>query len=242
VRFAAVLCLHALVLPARASADPHEAAVADVDTEAAKRHFANGLELYGLEHYAEAIAEFEQARAIKPLPAFDFNIGRCHERLERWADAITAYERYLVSAPPFAPETVEIRERMGILRARIAHPRASSHASPHRVLGILGPIAAAVGAAAIVAGTGAYLSVYPDYADQKAKCGPHCDGGEVAALWTRVQRAETAGIALWSAGGALALASIPMLILARTSERDRKYTIAPTVGPDRVGVSGQVTW
>src|SRR5262249_13805170 len=57
-----------------------------------------------------------------PLPAFDYNIGRCSERLERWAAAAAAYERYL-AAQPDAEDAVEIRQRIDILKARAGKQR-----------------------------------------------------------------------------------------------------------------------
>lgn len=211
----------------------------DADTEAAKRHFAAGLELYGLERYVDAIREFEAARVVKPLPAFDFNIGRCHERLERWAEAVAAYERFLAAAPPFAEEAMQIRERLGLLKQRIAHPTIKRRPSASRIARILGPIALGTGAAALVAGTGAYLSVYPDYADAKARCAGACQAGEVTMLWARVQRAEAAGIGLWSAGAALMLVGIPITLLGRIETR---VVVTPVVAPGLGGVSVGGAW
>src|SRR5207247_2417653 len=83
--------------PASAAGDPP--ALADPDTEAARRHLDHGAELYSRREYAEALGEFETANRIKPLPAFDYNIARCLDRLERWAAAADAYERYAASLP-----------------------------------------------------------------------------------------------------------------------------------------------
>jgi tetratricopeptide (TPR) repeat protein len=102
-----------LSLAARAQIDP--------DTQAAKRHFQRGTELYGQEKYEEAVKEFTTAKELKPNPAFDYNIGRCYDRLERWKEAADAYERYL-AADPQASGAMEIQERIAVLRARQAPP------------------------------------------------------------------------------------------------------------------------
>jgi tetratricopeptide (TPR) repeat protein len=96
-----------------------EEPIVDPDTQIARRRFDRGTELYGAERYAEAVVEFEAARAVKPLPAFDYNIGLCHDRLEHPEAAVEAYQRY-VAAKPDAPDAARVRERIGILKERIA--------------------------------------------------------------------------------------------------------------------------
>lgn len=90
-----------------------------IDTANAKRHFRKGTELYMVGHYPEALAEFQAAQISKPLPAFNFNIARCFDRLERLDEAVKAYQAYLDAGP--VPEDVpEVKERISALRARVA--------------------------------------------------------------------------------------------------------------------------
>lgn len=56
----------------------------DPDTDAARALFKRGTLQYDAGQFREALGMFEQAKAIKPLPAFDYNIGRCHEQLGQW--------------------------------------------------------------------------------------------------------------------------------------------------------------
>jgi tetratricopeptide (TPR) repeat protein len=95
------------------------AADEDPDTEMARRHFDTGAAAYEAGRYAEAAAEFERARKVQPLPAFDFNLGRAYDRMERPAEAIVANERYLRHRPT-PPDAVEVRARIAVLRAREA--------------------------------------------------------------------------------------------------------------------------
>ena len=122
------------VLSARAEEPP--SVIPDPDTDAARRHFDRGTALYGQQRYADAVREFETARRIKPLPAFDFNIARSFERLEAWAAAADAYDRYLDSLRA-GKEADDIRARIAVLRARLdesavpkAVPSTTSPASP----------------------------------------------------------------------------------------------------------------
>ena len=224
----AALVLVVSFVSGRVAAQP----VVDPDTAAARRHFDAGLELYGLDRYADAIVEFEQARRLKRIPAFDYNIGKCEERLERWSEAIAAYERFLAAAPAFAEETSGIRARIGVLRQRLAG-RKKPPASPRAALRGIGIAALALGGGALVAGTGAYLSAYPDYADLRAACGPRCEPAQVVGVWNRVQRAEGAAIGLWSVAAVAAAVGIPLVVLSRP--RGERLWISPASGGAALG-------
>lgn len=96
-----------------------ESAFEDPDTMAARRHFQEGIERYNKLEFAAALKEFQAARLIKGLPAFDYNIGRCLDRMERYEEAVVAYERYVTLAPQ-AADAAEIRERIRTLKERHA--------------------------------------------------------------------------------------------------------------------------
>jgi tetratricopeptide (TPR) repeat protein len=65
----------------------------DPDSELAHRYFDSGAKKYQAHDYQGAISDFERARTVKPVPAFDFNIGRAQDRLGRTAEALAAYRR-----------------------------------------------------------------------------------------------------------------------------------------------------
>ena len=67
------------------------------DMAAFHRHVLKAGKLYKAEKYAEAIQELEVARAIRSDPTIDHNLAHCYERLERWDDAATTYERHAAS-------------------------------------------------------------------------------------------------------------------------------------------------
>ena len=88
--------------------------VEDPDVSAARGHFKKGATAYEKEDFAGAIAEFEAGRVIKPAPAFDWNIGRCLDRLGRYPEAVAAYRRYLSSGPPADEDSTRRSRRRSI--------------------------------------------------------------------------------------------------------------------------------
>jgi tetratricopeptide (TPR) repeat protein len=62
---------------------------AQLNSQARERYQAND--------FAGAIALFEQAYKLEPLPNLLFNIAKCYEKMEDWAKAKEFYERFVVS-------------------------------------------------------------------------------------------------------------------------------------------------
>ena len=93
----------------------------DPDTEVARRRFDAGIALYDRGNYEQAISASKEARVAKPLPAFDYNIARCYDRLGRWPEALAAYERYLAEDPA-APDAPAVRTRVDELHKRAPKP------------------------------------------------------------------------------------------------------------------------
>lgn len=86
--FLPALCV-ALVVSAPSS-DP---------TVKAKEAFQAAQKYYKEARYADAIAKFEEAYALKPSPVLFYNIGRCHEQLGDVPKALRSYRDYLRLAP-----------------------------------------------------------------------------------------------------------------------------------------------
>jgi hypothetical protein len=121
VRIAIALAAIAFTGGGAAGAEPPDL---DPDTEVARRHFDRGTKSYQGQDYEAALREFEAARRVKTLPALDYNIGRCLDRLERYPEAVAAYERYVASS--VGPDVVEVRERIRVLKERIGETEAAA--------------------------------------------------------------------------------------------------------------------
>jgi tetratricopeptide (TPR) repeat protein len=125
VRFLALLLV--LCTSSLGRAAP-EAEPNNPDEEIARRHYRAGSDLYLAHDYERAIREFEAGRLVKPSPAFDYNIGRCHDLLEHWREAVENYERFLATLPPTAE--AKLRARVVLLRQRAGMPSAEAAKPP----------------------------------------------------------------------------------------------------------------
>lgn len=218
----AALCVVLAQLPRpAAAATPGD----DPILEAAKVHFLDGNRRYGAGDFSGALREFQVAQKLRPAPAFDFNIARCLERLQRWADAADAYERYL-QAEPSATDRESVVALIAKMRARLVPPKriepppkrpqqieppvAQPIAAPPQVVersparGRLVPVLVGAGAvAAVVVAAGLLGSVSHDFGAMQSGCGAGagCPDDQVDSL---VARAD-AGWAMLAAAGALAI-------------------------------------
>jgi tetratricopeptide (TPR) repeat protein len=216
----------------------------DPDEEAARRHFERGLTHYDAGEYQAALAEFDAVKRFHDSPALDYNIARCYDRLERYQEAVTAYERY-VTQKPDAPDAPMTRERIATLRKRLGSPAEApapptpapapptpapaiaatpatpidDGARPHSSLRRwAAPIAIGAGALAAAAiGAGLLGSVKSDYdaALGPSGCRP-CSNDQIAPL----ERRADAGYALLGVGGALVV--VDVALIAVTVARGKK--------------------
>jgi tetratricopeptide (TPR) repeat protein len=191
----------------------------DPDEEIARRRFEQGTALYAEGRYADAAVEFTRGGEVKPSPAFDYNIARCFDRLERWDEAIAAYEKYIGAASPGA-DIAEARQRIEILRARRdahrlppgAAPAVEKRETARPRFGLAAPVVVGVAALALVAtGLGLYFSAGSAFDGLSSSCAPHCD----RAQWTGLQAEERAGVGLLAIGGALALVDVVLWTVRR---------------------------
>jgi tetratricopeptide (TPR) repeat protein len=200
---------------------PAVAAETDPDTEVAQRLFAEGASAYDAHDYARALERFEAARRLKPLPAFDYNIARCHDRLGQPGPALAAYERYLAAVPD-APDAAEVRARVAVLRGRVepapattpatATPAAEPPRTSHR---LIAPVVVGVAGVALFAtGAGLVGSVGGDYDALQRRWQLEGPTSGVVQTADALHARELAGWTLFGIGAAALAADVVLWILA----------------------------
>jgi tetratricopeptide (TPR) repeat protein len=101
-----VLVLLAAIVGA-AAADP----LADPTDPAALEHLKQGNRHLDLDHYDEAIKEFEAGALVEPAPIFWLNIGIAHQNAGRHTAAARAY-RTLLAKIGDDPEAADLRDQV----------------------------------------------------------------------------------------------------------------------------------
>jgi hypothetical protein len=144
------------VLAASASAD-------EADLQTARRHFDAGAQFYGTGDYRRALEEFLTAQRLYRVPAFEFNIGRCYDRLGERELAIEHYRSYVFTQPV---DAASVQTRINELDRELAQSRPPPP-PPKRKRRTLAIVLGTV-AGALVAGTAVALGVTlgratPDY-------------------------------------------------------------------------------
>jgi tetratricopeptide (TPR) repeat protein len=206
-------------------------------TEKARQLFQEARQRYQMHDYEGARQRFEAARAIKPMPEFDYNVGFCWDKLGRGDEALREYHKYL-DAMPDAPNAAVVRARIAVLeeaRAAAAAAAASSSSQPTPAepapassrKRYIAPIA--VGSAAVatlIVGSALVGSVKPDFDRLKAECNGMCDPSR----WSGLEARANAGYALWGIAGALAIADAALWIVEVRGHRERPRASLPVRG------------
>ncbi len=120
--------------PAVARAQP--AAASDATREAARAKLVAGVDAMKRGDYQAALARFQEAYALVPSPKIHYDFGLAYVGLERPAEALAAFERFLAEAPDAPPDKREkATSLVATLRARVAEAagrdsRADAPATP----------------------------------------------------------------------------------------------------------------
>jgi tetratricopeptide (TPR) repeat protein len=227
-----VACLLVLALSSVATAGRAEEPDA---TERARLLFDEGRQLAGHRDYEGARRRFEAARAIKPMPELDYNVGFCWDKLGRGDEALREYRRYL-AAMPAAFNAEVVRTRIAVLEqardaaaANAAHAAAgsTSAASPDGAAVSTATsrrryvVPIAVGAAALttaIIGSALVGSVKPEFDRLKSECAGMC----AASRWSGLEARANAGYALWGIAGAVAIADVVLWVVELRARREQK--------------------
>lgn len=112
---------------ARAEAGDHD----DPAIAKAKKLTTDGRKLFDLGKFAQALAKFEAAYEISPIPGLLFNIGQCHRNLGDYDAAIFSFKKYLRLLPE-APNRAAVEDYI----AELEHEQQKQSAGD---LGLLPP-------------------------------------------------------------------------------------------------------
>lgn len=95
---------------------------ADVENgrDTARAHYQRGLAQYELDHYEQAVAEFEAGFAASPEPAFLYNLAIVHAKLGHKLLALRFYRKYLDHGLS-AAETKTVQQAIDALESEL-HP------------------------------------------------------------------------------------------------------------------------
>jgi hypothetical protein len=98
---------------------PEAQATQDPRTTEARDRITRGETLFEAGDFNGAMVEFQRARELlegHPMQYLvDYNIGRCHERLFQYDQAMSFYRAYLEHAGPDATDAGEVRTRIEML-------------------------------------------------------------------------------------------------------------------------------
>lgn len=87
-------------------------------TPSARDLLASGEKKFKAADFTGALADFEAASAAKPSPEADRFIALTHDKLGQFAEAVTAYERFLGNVPPaMKAQADEFKGRVDAIRA-----------------------------------------------------------------------------------------------------------------------------
>ena len=67
----------------------------DAEKTKAKIHYGTGKKAFDAGDFSTALAQYNKAYALLPLPGLLFNIGQCYRNLDRSQEAINAFKIYL---------------------------------------------------------------------------------------------------------------------------------------------------
>jgi tetratricopeptide (TPR) repeat protein len=97
----------------------------------ARVKFSEGNAAYEQGDFREALKSFEAAYRLAPLPGFLFNVAQCHRQLGDFAQAASAYRRYLSLSDKEPANAAMVKDLIAEMDSQ-ARPQTASRPSPTR--------------------------------------------------------------------------------------------------------------
>ena len=144
---AVMLAIVTVEIGAMPAARAQAVAAAEAARASARRKLVEGVDAMKRGDYPTALARFEEAYALVPSPKIHYDFGLAYVGLERPAEALSAFERFLAEAPDAPPDKREkAASLVSALRARVAETaRRDEHEASQVAAQPAGPSAAASG-------------------------------------------------------------------------------------------------
>jgi tetratricopeptide (TPR) repeat protein len=239
---------------------------ADNSTESrAMAAYERGQKNYRLANYEEALVDFKEAASLYASPDFQYNIARCYEKLERYDEAILAYETYL-RAKPEADDREDVEASIEFLQGKAKEKKAAADdrdassrpvvvppsdpvddtppPKPAQPLIITGAVLAGVGAAVALGGGIGFGIAAQRRSDEIFFVQDEGNPDELTADDTQTlddegRRFETLQIVTAAVGGAVVVTGVALLVvgLQRKKANAASARLAPTFGGRMAGVS-----
>jgi tetratricopeptide (TPR) repeat protein len=100
---------------------PRPAAGAELTEEAkaqAREKYNDGNTAYEQGNFRQALAAFEAAYQLAPLPGFLFNVAQCHRQLGNYARAASSYRRFLALSEKEPANAAMVKELIAEMEAK----------------------------------------------------------------------------------------------------------------------------
>lgn len=246
-------------LPAIAAPAP-EGEGESIDTETrAMNAYREGQEAYDAGDYAKALELFLEAQSLYPSPDFHYNIGKCHEALENYKQAVISYKAYLRSYNSAYGEDpadkANIQNKIDRLEKQIEEAEAAAEAErnkkpeviikevpgedkpkpPGRGLIITGGVLTGVGVGVVVAGAAAFgskaASISNELDDVYSGNPDRVTLEEARELDAQGRKAELNQIVMISLGSAVAVTGIALLAVGVVKKKKGASKKTPTIAP-----------
>jgi len=232
LRLVGVALFIALAGPSRTAVAAEPTPPSPPAADAAREHYERGLAKYNLAEFEAAIVEFKQSYELSKAPRLLFNIAQAYRLKKDFASALYFYNTYL-RADPNPPNLDDVDAKIDEMKRALDEQSKSAAVTPpvvehppppppkvdrrlsKRTLKIAGATVTALGLASCAVG-GGMLGLSASDASKIRGVVQNGMAWTTAdqATYDQGGRANTAGVVLLSAGGALVVAGGITLIAA----------------------------
>jgi tetratricopeptide (TPR) repeat protein len=240
---------------------------ADESGEIARQHYHQGTKLFDLRRYRDAAREYEAAYEAKDDPALLFNIGQAYRLAGAYDDAIASYRSFLRRMPDASNRDAvgaRIRELQDLSAAQhkqnelppegtlspkdqsksevqaanrnqwpLAKPSADQLARGRKQK--LAGVGLAAGGIALVAVGAAFAALARQASNQIS--GTTQDQVFDTSLDARGKAYQGVAITGLAVGGAAIAGGVALWLVGRHQQRRSSFVLAPTLAPNRVGLT-----